>query len=314
VLRLLAGRLAQAAITLALLSFVTFLLIGLMPGDPIDLAIAGDPRLGPEDAARMRALHGLDQPLIARYLAWASGALRGEFGFSRLYARPAAEVLGDALIASLALLLPATLLSAVIGVTLGVVAARRPRSALDYAVNFVAFAGVSLPSFWLGILLIILFAVTLGWLPAGGPPDEPTLASWLRHLALPLLTLTVLGLASYARQARAAMIEALADPWIRTAYAKGAAERTVVLRHAFPNAAVPIVTVTALDFATLVSGALVTEAVFAWPGMGKTIYDAILGNDYNLALLTLLLSAAVTLAASLAADIAQLAIDPRVRP
>ncbi|MCU0983996.1 MAG: ABC transporter permease [Acetobacteraceae bacterium] len=312
-LRLIGARLVQAAVTLAALSFVTFLLIGLMPGDPIDLAIAGDPRLGAEDAARLRALHGLDQPLLSRYLAWAGAALSGEFGFSRLFARPAAEVLGDALIASLALLLPATILSVLIGVTLGVLAARRPRSGLDYAVNVIAFAGVSMPSFWLGILLVILFAVTLGWLPAGGPPDAPGLVAWLRHLALPMVTLTVLGLAAYARQARAAMIEALADPWIRTAWAKGAAERAVILRHAFPNAAVPIVTVAALDFATLVSGALVTEAVFAWPGMGKTIYDAILGNDYNLALLALLLSAAVTLAASLAADIAQLAIDPRVR-
>lgn len=312
-LPLIGGRLVQAAVTLAALSFATFLLIGLMPGDPIDLAIAGDPRLGAEDAARLRALHGLDQPLLSRYLAWAGSALSGEFGFSRLFARPAAEVLADALFASLALLLPATILSALIGVTLGVLAARKPRAWLDYAVNMIAFAGVSMPSFWLGILLIILFAVTLGWLPAGGPPDTPGLVPWLRHIALPMLTLTVLGLAGYARQARAAMIEALADPWIRTAWAKGARERAVLLRHAFPNAAVPIVTVAALDFATLVSGALVTEAVFAWPGMGKTIYDAILGNDYNLALLALLLSAAVTLAASLAADLAQLAIDPRVR-
>ncbi len=312
-LPLIGGRLVQAAVTLAALSFATFLLIGLMPGDPIDLAIAGDPRLGAEDAARLRALHGLDQPLLSRYLAWAGSALSGEFGFSRLFARPAAEVLADALVASLALLLPATILSALIGVTLGVLAARKPRAWLDYAVNMIAFAGVSMPSFWLGILLIILFAVTLGWLPAGGPPDAPGLVPWLRHLALPMVTLTVLGLAGYARQARAAMIEALADPWIRTAWAKGARERAVLLRHAFPNAAVPIVTVAALDFATLVSGALVTEAVFAWPGMGKTIYDAILGNDYNLALLALLLSAAVTLAASLAADLAQLAIDPRVR-
>jgi len=313
VLRLAGGRLAQAAVTLLVLSFVTFLLIGLMPGDPIDLAIAGDPRLGAEDAARLRALHGLDQPLMARYLAWLWGALHGEFGFSRLFARPVADVLGRALAASLALLLPATILSAAIGITLGVLAARKPRSAVDYGVNVIAFAGVSLPSFWLGILLIILFAVTLRWLPAGGPPESPGLAAWLRHLALPVATLAVLGLAGYARQTRAAMIEALGDPWIRTAWAKGASERSVILRHAFPNASVPIITVAALDFATLVSGALVTEAVFAWPGMGKTIYDAILGNDYNLALLALLLSAAVTLAASLAADLAQLAIDPRIR-
>ncbi|TQF79257.1 ABC transporter permease [Elioraea sp. Yellowstone] len=312
-LRLIGQRLLQGAVTVAILSFAAYALIGLMPGDPIDLAIAGDPRLSAEDAARLRALHGLDQPLTSRYLAWASGALQGQFGFSRLFAAPAHEVLGNALLNSLALLLPTTLLSAAIGIALGVLAARRPRGALDYAVNAIAFAGISLPSFWLGILLIILFAVTLGWLPAGGPPDTPGLAAWLRHLALPGATLTVLGLASYARQTRAAMIDALGDLYIRTARAKGAPERRVLLHHALPNAAIPIVTIAGLDFATLVSGALVVETVFAWPGMGKLIYDAILGNDYNLALLALMLTAIVTLAANLLADLAQLAIDPRVR-
>ena len=312
-LRLIGQRLLQGAVTVAILSFAAYALIGLMPGDPIDLAIAGDPRLSAEDAARLRALHGLDQPLISRYLAWAAGALQGQFGFSRLFAAPAHEVLATALANSLALLLPATALSAIIGIALGVLAARRPRGALDYAVNAVAFAGISLPSFWLGILLIILFAVTLGWLPAGGPPDTPGLAAWLRHLALPGLTLAVLGLASYARQTRAAMIDALGDLYIRTARAKGAPERRVLLHHALPNAAIPIVTIAGLDFATLVSGALVVETVFAWPGMGKLIYDAILGNDYNLALLALMLTAIVTLAANLLADLAQMAIDPRVR-
>ncbi|GIX10275.1 ABC transporter permease [Elioraea sp.] len=313
-LRLIGQRLLQGAVTVAILSFAAYTLIGLMPGDPIDLAIAGDPRLSPEDAARLRALHGLDQPLTSRYLAWATGALQGQFGFSRLFAAPAHEVLGTALLNSLALLLPTTLLSAAIGIALGVLAARRPRGVLDYAVNAIAFAGISLPSFWLGILLIILFAVTLGWLPAGGPPDTPGLAAWLRHLALPGATLTVLGLASYARQTRAAMIDALGDLYIRTARAKGAPERRVLLHHALPNAAIPIVTIAGLDFATLVSGALVVETVFAWPGMGKLIYDAILGNDYNLALLALMLTAIVTLAANLLADLAQMAIDPRVRP
>ncbi|WP_337877372.1 ABC transporter permease [Elioraea sp.] len=313
-LRLIGQRLLQGAVTVVILSFAAYTLIGLMPGDPIDLAIAGDPRLSPEDAARLRALHGLDQPLTSRYLAWATGALQGQFGFSRLFAAPAHEVLGTALLNSLALLLPTTLLSAAIGIALGVLAARRPRGVLDYAVNAIAFAGISLPSFWLGILLIILFAVTLGWLPAGGPPDTPGLAAWLRHLALPGATLTVLGLASYARQTRAAMIDALGELYIRTARAKGAPERRVLLHHALPNAAIPIVTIAGLDFATLVSGALVVETVFAWPGMGKLIYDAILGNDYNLALLALMLTAIVTLAANLLADLAQMAIDPRVRP
>lgn len=312
-LRLIGQRLLQGAVTVAILSFAAYALIGLMPGDPIDLAIAGDPRLSAEDATRLRALHGLDQPLVARYAAWAAGALQGQFGFSRLFAAPAYEVLGAALANSLALLLPTTILSALIGITLGVLAARRPRGTLDYAVNGLAFAGISLPSFWLGILLIILFAVTLGWLPAGGPPDTPGLAAWLRHLALPGATLTVLGLASYARQTRAAMIDALGDPCIRTARAKGAPERRVLLHHALPNASIPIITIAGLDFATLVSGALVVETVFAWPGMGKLIYDAILGNDYNLALLALMLTAIVTLAANLLADLAQMAIDPRIR-
>jgi peptide/nickel transport system permease protein len=312
-LRLIGQRLLQSAVTLAILSFAAYALIGLMPGDPIDLAIAGDPRLSAEDAARLRALHGLDQPLVSRYLVWAAGALQGEFGFSRLFAAPAHEVLGNALLNSLALLLPTTILSALIGVALGVLAARRPRGALDYTVNAIAFAGISMPSFWLGILLIILFAVTLGWLPAGGPPEAPGLAAWLTHLTLPGLTLTVLGLAGYARQTRAAMLDTLRNLYIRTARAKGAAESRVILNHALPNAAIPIITVAGLDFATLVSGALVVEAVFAWPGMGKLIYDAILGNDYNLALLALMLTAIVTLAANLLADLAQVAIDPRLR-
>lgn len=312
-LRLIGERLVQAAVTVVLLSFAAYALIGLMPGDPIDLAIASDPRLSAADAERLRALHGLDRPLLERYLAWAGSALAGEFGFSRLFAAPAHEVLIGALVNSLALLLPTTLASAAIGIALGILAARRPRGALDAMVNAIAFAGIAMPSFWLAILLIILFAVVLGWLPAGGPPPDPTLGAWLRHLALPSLTLTVLGLAAYARQTRAAMIEALGEPWIRTARAKGAPPSRVLLRHALPNAAIPIVTVAALDFATLVSGALVVETVFAWPGMGKLLYDAILGNDYNVALLALLLAALVTLTTSLAADLIHLALDPRLR-
>jgi len=312
-LRLIGARLVQAALTVILLSFAAYALIELMPGDPIDVAIASDPRLSAADAERLRALYGLDRPLAERYLAWAASAALGEFGFSRLFAAPTSEVLGSALLNSTALLLPSTLASAAIGIGLGILAARRPRGSLDTMVNAVAFAGIAMPSFWLAILLIILFAVLLGWFPAGGPPLEPGPAAWLHHLALPWLTLTVLGLAAYARQTRAAMIEALGEPWIRTARAKGAPASRVLLHHAFPNAAIPVITVAALDFATLVSGALVVETVFAWPGMGKLLYDAILGNDYNLALLALLLAALVTLAANLAADILQIAIDPRLR-
>lgn len=309
--RLVAGRLVQAAITLALLSAAGYALIGLMPGDPIDLAIMADPRLSAEDAARLRALHGLDRPLWQRYLAWAGRILAGDPGFSRLYARPVADVIAPALASTLLLLGSALVLAGGLGVGLGVAAALAPGSLRDRALNGLAFAGAAMPTFWVGILLVALFAVRLGWLPAGGEGEGGIDA--VRHLVLPAATLAFANLAPYLRQTRAALLGALAEPYIRTARAKGAGRAQVVWRHAAPNAAVPVLTIASLDAAGLVSGALVTEAVFARPGMGKTIYDAILGNDYNLALLCLLLSAAVALAASLAADLGQRAIDPRLR-
>ena len=301
--RLVAARLVQMLATLALLSVVIWLLIGLMPGDPAELALAADPRLGPEDAARLRALHGLDKPLSERYLAWAGAMLHGQFGYSRLFAQPVVALLGPALLSSLTLLGLALGLAAGLGTALGVLAAARPRWA--WAVEVLALLGQSLPSFWLGMLLIILFAVTLGWLPAGG-------AEGWASLVLPVATLALVNLAAYARHAASAMAEVLALPYVTTARAKGLAEATVLWRHAFPNAALPLLTVAALDAGSLVSGALVTETIFARPGMGKLIYDAVMGNDYNLALLALLLAAAVTMLATLAADLAQRWLDPRI--
>lgn len=309
-IRLVAARLGQIAATLAILSACAYGLIGLMPGDPIDLAIAADPRLTAEDAARLRALHGLDQPLVARYLAWAAMVASGEFGFSRLFAQPAASVLGPALLSTLVLLGWALALAAGIGIALGALAALRPRFAPF--VDAVAVLGQAMPAFWLGILLIILFAVTLGWLPAGGAPDGSGVSDALRHLVLPVATLAVANLAAYARHATASLATALNEPWIRSARARGATERIVLWRHAFPNAAVPLLQVAALDAGALVGGALVTETVFARPGMGKLIYDAVMGNDYNLALIALLLVALVTMLATLAADLAQRALDPRL--
>ncbi|MBX6376857.1 MAG: ABC transporter permease [Acetobacteraceae bacterium] len=310
--RLIAARLVQIAITLAVLSFCAYGLIGLMPGDPIDLAIASDPRLSAEDAARLRALHGLDRPLLARYGAWVGMVLSGEFGFSRLFAQPAAAVLWPALGSTLVLLGAALTLAAAVGIGLGALAALRPRAAP--AVDAVAVIGQSAPSFWLGMLLIILFAVRLGWLPAGGAAEDGAgLGEALRFLVLPVATLAIANLAAYARHSAAALEAALREPWIRSARARGAPERVVLWRHALPNAAVPILTIAALDAGALVSGALVTETVFAQPGMGKLIYDAVMGNDYNLALLALLLAALVTMLATLAADLAQRALDPRLR-
>jgi peptide/nickel transport system permease protein len=305
----LAGRLVQIGLTLAVLSFAMFLLIGLMPGDPIDLAIAGDPRLTAEDAARLRALHGLDRPLLARYLAWAGALASGEFGYSRLFAQPVAQIIGPALASTLVLLGAAVAVSAVVGLALGALAAMRPR--LAPLADAVAILGQSAPSFWLGILLIIVFAVTLGWLPAGGAAEAGGLEA-LRFLVLPVATLAVANLAAYARHSAAELSAVLHSPWITAARARGAGEMRLLLRHAAPNAAVPILQVAALDAGSLVGGALITETLFARPGMGKLIYDAVMGNDTNLALVALLLVALVTMLATLAADVGQRAIDPRL--
>lgn len=302
--RLILSRLVQIAVVTVILSLCAFLLIGLMPGDPIEMAIAGDPRLTSEDAARMRALHGLDQPLLGRYLAWAGAVLEGNFGHSRLFAQPVAQLLWPALLSSLQLLGLAIGLAITLGVGLGALAALRPRAAPF--VQGVALVAQAMPSFWLGILLIILFAVQLGWLPAGGGD-----AGW-QFLVLPVATLAFANLAAYARHSAAALRAALEEPHIRTARAKGASDARVVARHALPNAAVPLLTIAALDAGAMVSGALITETVFARPGMGKLIYDAVMGSDFNLALLALLLVAVVTMLATLAADLAQRWLDPRI--
>lgn len=317
--RYLASRTVEIAMTLAIMSLVVYLLIGLMPGDPIDLMISGDPKMTSADAARLRALYGVDKPLLERYLAWAHQALTGNFGYSRSFGQPVLAVLGPRLLNTIELAGIAFLLSVSIALPLGIWAASRPRSHADYAINLFCFAGISIPAFWLALLLITLFAVMLGWLPAGGMAELRAGPGWLaaldqkvRFAILPVLTLTLVQLGTYTRFMRGAMIEVLRQDYVRTARAKGASERRVLLGHALVNALAPVLTVLALSFGALFSGALITETMFAWPGMGKTIYQAILDNDYNLALVGLLIATFATIGGNLLADLALAWIDPRV--
>ena len=317
--RYLAGRAVEIVVTLAAMSVIVYGLIGLMPGDPIDLMIAGDPRMTAEDAARLRALYDVDKPLPQRYLAWAGQALQGNFGYARSLGQPVLAALGPRLLNTLQLAGAAFLLSIAIALPLGIWAAARPRGRVDYLINLLCFAGISTPPFWLALLLITLFAVALGWLPAGGMADirpgtstGTALVQYARHAALPVLTLTLLQLGSYTRFMRGAMIEALRQDYIRTARAKGAPPGRVLWGHAFGNALAPVLTVLALSFGHLLSGALITETVFAWPGMGRAIYQAILDNDYNLALVGLLIATLATIVGNLLADLAYAWVDPRV--
>ena len=313
-IRYTAIRLVEIAALLFLLSFVIYGLIGLMPGDPIDLMRSADPRVSAADVARLKAVYGLDRPLVERYFAWLGQALQGELGYSRLFATPVGAAVLPRLGNSLLLMAASFFLALSLALVLGIVAARRPDSRLDAAINLFCFAGVSIPTFWLALVLILVFAAGFGWLPAGGVATAGAgdIADRARHLVLPVATLTLASVGGYTRYMRAAMREALAQDHIRTARAKGASEARVVLNHAMRTALVPVTTILALSFGGLVSGALVTETMFAYPGMGKLIFDAVMGNDYNLALAALLLAAVTTMLANLGADLAYGWLDPRV--
>lgn len=313
-IRFTAIRLVEIAAMLVLMSFVIYALIGLMPGDPIDLMRQADPRMSAADVARLKAAYGLDQPLVARYLGWAGQALAGDLGYSRLFAAPVWSALLPRLGNSLVLVGSSFVLALTLAVGLGTAAARRPNSGLDAAINLMCFAGVSMPTFWLALILILVFAAELAWLPASGIATAGTsdFGDRLHHLVLPVATLTLASTGGYTRYVRAAMREALAQDHIRTARAKGASEARVILHHAMRSALIPVTTIVALSFGGLVSGALVTETMFAYPGMGKLIFDAVMGNDYNLALAALLLATVTTMLANLVADLAYGWLDPRV--
>ena len=289
------------------------MLLGLMPGDPIDLLVSADPRLSAEDAVRLKALHGLDQPLGKRYLNWLFSALQGDLGYSRLYAKPVLVVLWGALEKTLLLMGIAFMISVAIAIPAGVLAARRIHSLTDYSINLLCFAGISIPAFWLALMLILLFSVVLGWLPANAVPlGDAGILEQVRGLILPVITLAIVSIGGVTRYMRASLHESLQQDYIQTAYAKGLSDWQVVRRHALRNSMIPVVTVLSLDIGTFFSGALITEIMFGYPGMGKLLFDAIQGSDYNLALIGLLMATGVTLAANFVADLSYAALDPRI--
>ena len=306
------ARAFQSLLTLILLSFFVYGLIGLMPGDPVDLMAAGNPRMTAEDTARLRQIHGLDRPVILRYLDWAKAAVTGDLGYSRLYGLPVTEMILPRIWQTFLLLGSSLLLTLLLAVPLGVWAGADKGGWGDKIVNAACLAGISLPPFWLGLLLISFFAVTLGWLPASADLESGDTGQRLRSAVLPIATLTLANLAVYVRHLRSAMSDALKADHIRTAAAKGCSRSRVLWRHALQNAAAPVVTVLMLDIGVLFGGAMTVEMVFSWPGMGKLMFDAVMGNDYNLALTGFLVLAGFVLLGGLLADVAYGLLDPRV--
>ncbi len=311
-LRFLIARGGGAVVVLLAKSFVIFLLIGLMPGDPVDLLMNANPDARPEDVEHLRAIYGVDQPVIERYARWLGSALHGDFGYSRGQHRPVLEIVLPALGNTILLTGTAFVLSTLIAVALGTVAGIRRGTPLDRAINLFAYAGISLPSFWLGLLLIYLFAVHLGWLPAGGMPRPGQAQPAWAYLVMPVLTLVIVEVGGLARYTRSAVLDVLGQDHVRTAHAKGLAPMRVALRHVLRNALVPVVTVIALGVGHLFSGALLVEVVFAYRGMGRLTLEAIMGNDYNLALVCLLFTTIMIVIGSMLADIAYAWLDPRI--
>lgn len=310
----LALKLLEITFILLLISFAVYTLIGLMPGDPIDLMLAGNPHATAEDAARLRAIHGLDKPLLERYFSWLIQVLGGDLGHSRLFNQPVLSLLGGAFLNTLMLLGCAMVLSISVALPLGIMSAVTPKSILSRFINLICYAGISVPPFWLGLMLISVFAVSYGWFPAGGMPDSmghSSYAVW-QYYILPITALSLATIGGYTRYIRASLIETLTQDHIRTARAKGLSNARIVWHHAMPQSLIPVITIIALDFGSLFSGAVITETIFNWRGMGRLVYEAVMGNDYNLALSALMVITFMILLANLIADILYRVLDPRI--
>jgi len=297
------------------LVFVTILIFGLqqlLPGDPA-VVLAGEEH-DPNVVAYLRQKLHLDEPLPIRYLYWMKGVLHGDLGESLRMQKPVTALIAEKLPVTIELACLALVVALAIGIPAGIVSAVKRGTAWDYAANAVALWGLSTPNFWLGILLILLFSVTLGWLPASGyvSPFE----DWRTNLASMIMPAFVLGNAIAAvlmRHTRSAMLQVLSSEYVRTARAKGLAERNVILKHALRNALIPIITLGALELGTLLSGAVLTEQVFTIPGFGKLIVDAVFNRDYAVVQGVVLFTATAYIVLNLLADIAYMLANPRIR-
>ncbi len=312
-------RLVQTVVVILLLSYFCYYLMTLMPGDPVELMIQSNPRITSADVERLRTLYGLDQPVYVRYGNWVKTILSGDLGFSRTYRVPVSEIMGPKLLNTFILSFAALGFALLIAVPLGVLTALKQNTKFDYVANLFAFAGVSAPSFWLGMMFILIFSVSLKWLPASGTftigEDLTGFGAFIdriKYLILPTLTLGYLQIGIFLRFTRSSMIEALRNDYIRTAKAKGLSKSRVVFAHAFRNALLPLVTILALSLSSIFSGATITETVFAYQGVGKLVYDSIIANDFNVAMISFMISVSMVLVMNLIADILYGFIDPRI--
>lgn len=321
-------RILQMIPLLILISVLVFALTALQPGNRVDQMIFGNPRITPEDIERLRKAFGVDTPWYQQYFSWLGRIIRGDFGYSQDFSIPAAEfVFKQRLPNTLLLTIPALILSTLIAVPLGIFSAMRQYTLPDYVLTFLSFVAFSAPVFWVGVMAMYLFAV---WLPQatngaiGLPPGglgnaDPSMGFWaywgerLKYLILPLSILMLREIAATLRYMRASFLEVINQDFVRTAKAKGLPSQKVIFKHALRNALIPIVTILGLAIPGLVGGAVITETVFSWPGMGQALLNSLISKDFNVVMLCLMLASFLTVIFQLFTDLMYAVVDPRIR-
>ena len=311
--RFLVRRLAHAIPLLFVVSALVFLLIHAAPGGPLAIYLS-NPNVRPEDIERLRHALGLDRPLWDQYWSWLAAFLKGDWGYSFSDGRPVASRILERVPATIELISTSLACALALTIPVGVWSAVRPGRWFDRLATTASMIGLSLPGFWFGLLLQMVFALALGWLPSSGraTPGASDLVDQLQHLAMPTAVLALVLASSWSRYLRGSMIETIGQPFVTAAKARGVPATRVILRHALRNAVGPLIAIVTVDAALLVSGAVVTESVFAWPGLGSLFTEALARRDYSILMALLMLSSAAVILFNVAADAMHALIDPRV--
>ncbi|MBY0223710.1 ABC transporter permease [Mammaliicoccus sciuri] len=297
--------------TVFVVAVIVFIITRLIPGNPA--AVMLGPTASVEDIEKLTTQLGLDQPLYKQFLDYLLGLLQGDFGTSLSYNQPVAQLIMERFPNTVILALAALVIALLIGIPAGMISAARQNSALDYGVMLVSLLGVSMPIFWLGVMLVLFFSVNLGWFPATGMGTlDDGLLSYIKHLILPSITLATIPMATFARITRSSMLEVISQEYIKTARAKGVAEFWVISKHVLKNALTPILTVLGMQISMLLGGAVLTETIFSWPGMGRLIVDAIDKRDFVVVQGTVLFIAIIFVLVNLLVDILYKVVNPRV--
>ncbi len=309
-------RTLQAIPLLLGITVISFLIMKLTPGDPVSL-MSMSPHITPADLERMRHNFGFDQPIYIQYFKWLSALIRGDWGISLERGRPVIDIIAGRLPNTLQLMAVSFAISVALAIPIGILSATKRYSWFDYSATSLSFFGISMPVFWFGLILIVVFAVKLHILPSAGMmsvgADSTDFIDRIRHLILPSVVLSLGGIAGWSRYMRSSMLEVVRQDYIRTARAKGLAEKVVIYKHALKNAMIPVITVMALEIPGFFTGAVITETIFAWPGMGRLYYDSVMSRDYTVLMAILTIGAGLVVIFNLIADIAYAFFDPRIK-